>query len=175
MKRNIIVSNNCSQELLNILSSGNNALTNRESEGIFIMPLDSAYSPIFVQEHEDTMLISLDKEISRDSLWSLLMSNSQEKEGFAWKLPKDLLLEICAQDEEAIFKITEILYDFNVNEIKVTEEIIANILTAILILSEFFCLESVLKDMLSLPYAMLYRLVSAECEDVVEMYRELCL
>ena len=93
---------------------------------------------------------------SEKSLWERVLDDDEEDS--VWQFPAEEIWQLCEEDEEAIFKIVEILEGF-----KMQEECLVRVLK---VLQESYPLERVLEDLLAMDSSELAEMFEEKLSDI---------
>ena len=115
MKKDIMLTNS-SQELQGYLRRNENVvLAEPMSDGVALIPVSgTTWLPLFIRQQGDELLVMSEEFPSEKSLWERVLDDDEEDS--VWQFPAEEIWQLCEEDEEAIFKIVEILEGLKMQE-----------------------------------------------------------
>ncbi len=157
MKKDIMLTNS-SQELQGYLRRNENVvLAEPMSDGVALIPVSgTTWLPLFIRQQGDELLVMSEEFPSEKSLWERVLDDDEEDS--VWQFPAEEIWQLCEEDEEAIFKIVEILEGF-----KMQEECLVRVLK---VLQESYPLERVLEDLLAMDSSELAEMFEEKLSDI---------
>lgn len=157
MKKDIMLTNS-SQELQGYLRRNENVvLAEPMSDGVALIPVSgTTWLPLFIRQQGDELLVMSEEFPSEKSLWERVLNDDEEDS--VWQFPAEEIWQLCEEDEEAIFKIVEILEGF-----KMQEECLVRVLK---VLQESYPLERVLEDLLAMDSSELAEMFEEKLSDI---------